>query len=192
MNEITSIERRRAQIVHAFDDRDRMAGGWEPSGEFWGPAAMLNRWAFGVHPVTGTMALVGYIEGQPKTCAPVVAMLTGPGGIGWARTLTGWLRLVLTADELHREGRHLLPEHARALELAALESGYRAPRRSLRPAGPIGTDPRWHEAADHLDKTSRDPETAFAVFYARCKGLTLDEARKAILPFWIGRTFSFD
>lgn len=188
----TAVERRRAQIQAAFDDRDRMAGGWEPTGELWGPAPMLNRWAYGVHPLTGTMALVGYVEGQPRTCAPVVAMMTGPGGIGWCRTLTGWLRLVLTADELHKQGRHLLPEHARALELAALESGYRAPRRSLRPEGPIATDARWHEAADAIEKTAKDPETAFAVFYARVKRTTLDEARKAVMCFWMGRTLTFD
>jgi hypothetical protein len=119
-------------------------------------------------------------------------MLTGPGGIGWCRTLSGWLRLVLTSDELHQQGRHLLPAHARDLELAAFDAGYRAPRRSLRPEGPINTDPRWHEAADFIERTSRDPEIGFAVFYARQKRLTLAEARRAMETFWLSRTLTFD
>lgn len=114
----------RTLIEAGFEDRDRIAGGWEPSGHVWGDAPMLNRWAYGVHPTSGTMALVGFLNGQARTCASVVAMLTGPGGIGSARTLTGWLRLVLTSGELHREGRHLLPAHARELELAAFDAGY--------------------------------------------------------------------
>ncbi|KQO89444.1 hypothetical protein [Methylorubrum sp. SL192] len=182
----------RALIEAAFEDRDRMAAGWEPNGYVWADAPILNRWAYGVHPLSGTMALVGFLNGHPRTCSPVVAMLTGPGGIGWCRTLTGWLRLALTSDELHREGRHLLPAHARELELAAHDAGYRAPRRSLRPDGPIGSDPRWHEAADHIDKTAKDPELAFAVFYARQRRVPLAEARRAMEVFWLSRTMTFD
>lgn len=182
----------RHDIEAAFEDRDRMAAGWEPSGHVWGDAPMLNRWAYGVHPTSGTMALAGFLHGQARTCSPVVGMFTGSGGIGWCRTLAGWLRLVLTSDELHREGRHLLPAHARDLELAAFDAGYRAPRRSLRPEAPIASDPRWHEAADHIDRTARDPETAFAVFYARQRKVTLGEARKAMEVFWLSRTLKFD
>ncbi len=78
------------------------------------------------------------------------------------------------------------------LELAAFDAGYRAPRRSLRPEGPFNTDPRWHEAADFIERTSRDPEIGFAVFYARQKRLTLAEARRAMETFWLSRTLTFD
>lgn len=182
----------REQICAAFDDRDRMAEGWQPPGDLWAHSRILNRWAFGVHPLTGTMALVGMLDGDLRTCAPTVAMLTGPAGIGWLRTLTGWIRLALTEDERHKQGRLLLPEHARQLELASLDCDYRAPRRSLRPDGPLASDPRWHTAADHFEKDSADPELAFAIFYARQQRCTLAEARTAIVAFWFSRHLNFE
>ncbi|GBU19668.1 MULTISPECIES: hypothetical protein [unclassified Methylobacterium] len=180
------------QITSAFDDRDRLATGWEPPNALWAHSRILNRWAFGIHPHTGTMALVGMLGPDLRTCAPTVAMLTGPGGIGWLRTLTGWIRLALTEDERHKEGRLLLPEHARELELAALAAGYRAPRRSLRPEGPLASDARWHHVADHFERDAADPETAFAVYYARQMRLGLDEARAAVVGFWYARHLEFE
>ncbi len=177
----------REQIETAFNDRDRLAAGWEPPGDLWAHSRILNRWCFGIHPLTGTMALVGDLAGDLRTCAPTVAMLTGPGGIGWLRTLTGWIRLALTDDERHRQGRMLLLEHARALELAALDAGYKAPRRSLRPEGPVGSDPKWHDVAEHFDKTAADAEIAFAVFHARHTRQTLADSIEAATPFWYAR-----
>lgn len=185
-------EKAAAAVDSAFDDRDRIAGGWQPPAELWADAAVLNRWCYTVHPRSGTMAVAGFVDGEQCRSAPVVVMETGAGGIGWARTLTGWIRLALTDDELHAPGRRILSEDARELELAAQRAGYTAPRRSLQPTGPLVLDDGWQEVADHFDKTAKDPELALAVFYARLKKLSLQDGKLMIGGWFVARQLDFE
>lgn len=171
----------------AFDDRDKLAGGWVPPGELWAQTPVLHRWFHGVHPVTGLMAIFGQVEGKNRCSTPVVAMETGAGGIGWARTLTGWVRLSLTVDDTHCAGRHVVPAEAREIELAAQRAGYRAPRRSLKPTGPLVLDAGWDEVARHFETTAEDAETAIAVFYARLRDVALKEARMLVGGWMVAR-----
>jgi len=182
----------RARIDAAFNDRDKLAGGWSPSGELWANAPTLNRWRYAAHPVSGTLALSGYLDGESRLTEPVVAMLTGPGGIGWARTLAGWVRLALTDDRDHRTGRMILPPHAREIEIAAREAGYRAPRSSLRPIGDLKDDVRWEEIARHFEATADEPSAAMAVFYARLKRLPLPAAHAKVGGWWLCRLLDFE
>jgi hypothetical protein len=176
----------------AFDDRDKIAGGWQPPGELWAHAPTLHRWRYVVHPVSGTLALSGCLDGEHRQTEPVVAMLTGPAGIGWARTLVGWVRLALTDDREHRAGRMLLPEHAREIEIAAQEAGYRAPRPSLRPSGDLKDDVRWDEVAKHFEATADEPSAAMAVFYARLKRCPLPAAHAKVGGWWLCRLLDFE
>jgi hypothetical protein len=182
----------RARIDAAFNDRDRIASGWQPPGDLWAHAPTVHRWRYSVHPVSGTLALTGYLDGESRLTEPVVAMFTGAAGIGWARTLAGWVRLALTDDKDHRAGRMTLPEHARELEIAAREAGYRAPRPSLRPIGDLRDDVRWDEAAKHFEATADEPSAAMAVFYARSKRLPLPAAHAKVGGWWLCRLLDFE
>lgn len=175
----------------AFADRDRLSKGWIPPGETWADAPTMNAWVYGVHPYGGGMRLTGTIGDRIISTSPVIAMVTGTLGFGWARTIDGWIRLARTDDRLHRPGRLLVPDEAYGWHLAAEESGYRAPRGDLAPTGRLESDPAWEAAAAHFDRTARIPETAFAVFYARRKRLAIDDAIKAVEAFWIARAFDF-
>ncbi|MCJ2007028.1 hypothetical protein [Methylobacterium sp. J-092] len=189
---IVLSEKQQAAIDSAFNDRDKLAAGWQPPGELWADAPVLNRWFHGVHPVSGTMAIVGERDGEQRRSSPVVAMLTGPGGIGWARTLNGWIRLALTVDELHAPGLRTISEGAREIEFAAQRAGYTAPNRTLQPTGPLALDDRWAGVADHFDRTAEDSETALAVFYARLRKVGLTEARMMVAGWWVARQLDFE
>jgi hypothetical protein len=175
----------------AFHDRDLLAAGWTPPGELWAEAPLLHAWCYGVHPRDGGLALVGFLGEQARTTAPIVAMTTGAMGFGWARTTDRWLRLSRTDDVLHQPGSRMLPETAYGHAVAAVEAGYRAPRRSLQPEGHLDTDPRWEEAALHCEQTAGNAELAFAVFYARRKRVAIGEATKAVASWWTARTLDF-
>ncbi|TXM72478.1 hypothetical protein FV226_12255 [Methylobacterium sp. WL12] len=176
----------------AFDDRDRLAAGWVPPAELWVHAPVLHRWFQGPDPVSGTMAIFGLSDGVKRRSDPVVAMETGPGGIGWARTLSGWHRLAMAKDEAHASGRHLVPAEAREIEIAARRAGYKAPCHSLQPSGPLVLDSVWEKVARHFETTSEDAETAIAVFYARLRDVGLKEARMMVGGWMAAREFDLE
>ncbi|KMO44011.1 hypothetical protein VQ03_05370 [Methylobacterium tarhaniae] len=182
----------RARIQAAFNDRDKLAGGWSPPGELWANAPTLNRWRYAVHPISGTLALSGYLDGESRLTEPVVAMFTAAAGIGWARTLAGWVRLALTDYHEHKAGRMLLPPHAREIEIAAREAGYRAPRPSLQPIGDLKDDVRWEAVARHFEATASEPSAALAVFYARLKRCPLPQAHAKTGAWWLYRLLDFE
>lgn len=176
----------------AFNDRDKLAAGWVPPGTMWSTQPVLHRWFHGPHPTSGTMAIFGQVDGKNRCSTPIVAMETGAGGIGWARTISGWVRLSLTVDETHTAGLHIVPAEARELELAAQRAGYKAPRQSLRPTGPLVLDSAWDEVARHFEGTAEDAGTAMAVFYARLRDVGLNEARMLVGGWMCAREFDLE
>ncbi len=182
----------REQIETAFNDRDRMAEGMGAAGGPLGALRILK----GVGLRDPSAHRHDGPGRRPRGRRPEDVRADRcdahrPGRHRLVEDAYRWIRLALTDDERHRQGRMLLPEHARGW-LAALDAGYKAPRRSLRRKARRQRPAMARRRPTISTRRLRTREIAFAVFHARHNRQTLADSIKAATPFWYARHLYFE